>query len=118
MRARYTAYHLANSEFLASTWHPGSRPKKINLKEDSGVSWLKLEIIRIEQGGATDKLGVIEFRAFYEIEGKTGHLHETSNFVKEDNHWYYFDGETEFHDDDEQEDFKDFKPVRRLSVET
>jgi SEC-C motif-containing protein len=118
MRARYTAYCLLNNEYLLHSWHPGSRPKQIKLTEDSGVHWLKLEIIRCEQGSANDKMGIIEFKAFYEIDGKTGYLHETSNFVKEDSQWYYFDGEIEFHNDDEQDDFKDFKPVRRLSVET
>lgn len=118
MRARYSAYSMAKGEFLSHTWHPGSRPKRINLKEDSGVQWLKLEIIRSEQGSANDKLGIIEFKAFYDADGKTGYLHETSNFVKEDNQWFYFDGETEFHDDEDQDDFKDFKPVRRISVET
>lgn len=118
MRARYSAYCLANADYLFHTWHPGSRPRKINLGDDNAVQWLKLDIIRSEQGGANDKLGIIEFKAFYDIEGKPGHLHETSNFVKEDNQWYYFDGEIEYHDDDEQDDFKDFKPVRRLSAET
>ncbi len=118
MRARYAAYCLSNSDFLAHTWHPGSRPKKIKLGDDNVVHWNKLEIIRTEQGSANDKIGIVEFKAFYEIEGKTGHLHEISNFVKEDNQWYYFDGEIEYHDDEEQDDFKDFKPVRRLSVET
>lgn len=117
MRARYSAYCLLNKNYLIHTWHPGSRPKRIHLGEESGVHWLKLEILRTEQGGVNDKMGIIEFKAFYEMEGKTGYLHETSNFVKEDNQWYYFDGEIEYHDE-EQDDFKDFKPVRRLSAET
>lgn len=118
MRARYSAYCRLNSDYLYHTWHPGSRPKAIKLGDDTAVQWVRLDIIRTEQGGANDKLGIVEFKAFYEIDGKTGYLHETSNFVKEDNQWYYFDGEIEYHDDAEQDDFKDFKPVRRLSVET
>lgn len=118
MRARYTAYCLGHENYLVQTWHPGSRPKRINLGDDNVIQWTRLDIIRAEQGGANDKLGIIEFKAFYDIEGKTGYLHETGNFVKEDNQWYYFDGEIEYHDDDTQDDFKDFKPIRRLSVET
>lgn len=118
LRARYSAYCQLNESYLLHTWHPGSRPKKIRLTEDSGVHWLKLEIIRTEQGGANDKMGIIEFKAYYEADGKSGYLHETSNFVKEDNQWYYFDGEIEYHENTEQDDFKDFKPVRRLSAET
>ncbi len=118
MRARYSAYCMANSDYLFHTWHPGSRPKKIKLGNDPSVRWIRLDIMRSENGGANDKMGVVEFKAFYEIDGKTGSLHEISNFVKEDNQWYYFDGEIEYHDDEEQDDFKDFKPVRRLSAET
>ncbi len=118
MRARYSAYCLNNENYLTLTWHPGSRPKRIHLGDDNAIQWVKLDIIRIEQGGPNDKLGIVEFKASYDIEGKTGQLHEISNFVKEDNQWYYFDGEIEYHDDDEQDDFKNFKPVRRLSAET
>jgi len=118
MRARYSAYCLGNENFLTHTWHPGSRPKKIHLGDDTSVHWLKLDIVRTEHGDINDKLGIVEFKAFYETDGKTGYLHETSNFVKEENQWFYFDGEIEYHDDDEQDDFKDFKPVRRLSAET
>ena len=118
MRARYTAYYLNNENYLKLSWHPGSRPKRIHLGDDSGVHWLKLLIVRTDQGGANDKMGIVEFKAYYEAEGKTGYLHEISNFVKEDNQWYYFDGEIEYHDDNVQDDFKDFKPVRRLSAET
>lgn len=119
MRARYSAYCTLNSDYLYHTWHPGSRPKKINLGDDTTVQWVRLDVIRTDHGDASDKLGIIEFKAFYAIGGKTGYLHETSNFVKEDNQWYYFDGEIEYHDDnDAPDDFKDFKPVRRLSVET
>ncbi len=118
MRARYSAYCLNNENYLALTWHPGSRPKRISISDNNSIKWIKLDIIRTEQGGTNDKLGIVEFKAFYDIDGRTGHLHEVSNFVKEDNQWYYFDGEIEYHDDEEQEDFKNFKPVRRLSAET
>lgn len=118
MRARYSAYKLAQEEYLFHTWHPGSRPKQISLGTEHTVDWTRLEIIRTEEGGANDKKGVVEFKAFYAVDGKTGYLHETSHFVKEDNQWYYFDGDIEYHDDDEQDDFKNFKPTRRLSVET
>ena len=118
MRARYSAYCFSNKNYLNHTWHPGSRPKRIQLGDDNAVQWVRLDIVRTTQGGANDKLGIVEFKAFYDIEGKTGYLHEISNFVKEDNQWYYFDGEIEYHDDNEQDDFKDFKPVRRLSAET
>jgi len=118
MRARYAAYCLSNENYLMHTWHPGSRPKHIHLGEEHAVHWLRLDVVRTEQGEANDKLGIVEFKAYYDADGKTGHLHETSNFVKEDNQWYYFDGEIQYQNDDEQDDFKDFKPVRRLSAET
>lgn len=118
MRARYTAYCVRNENYLNHTWHAGSRPRRIHLSDNDTVQWLKLEIIRNTQGGANDKLGIVEFKAFYGLDGKTGYLHEISNFVKEENQWYYFDGEIEYHEDNEEDDFKDFKPTRRLSAET
>jgi len=118
MRARYSAYCLSNAHYLISSWHTGTRPKHIHLGEDKAVHWIKLDILRTDQGGANDKLGIVEFKAYYDVEGKTGHLHEISNFIKEENQWYYFDGEIQYHDDQEQDDFKDFKPIRRLSAET
>ena len=118
MRSRYSAYVLGLNEYLQNTWHASTRPNKLILQSDDPIMWTRLEIVRTEKGEPNDKLGIVEFMAHYSVGDKSGYLHETSNFVKEENHWYYFDGEIEYHDDDIQEDFKDFKPIRRrLSVE-
>jgi len=118
MRARYSAYTMANDQYLRNTWHPGSRPEKISLKNNKNLQWTKLEILRKEKGKGKDKLGVIEFKAWYRSDDQNGYLHEVSNFVKEENTWLYFDGEVTIQSDDVVDDFKDFQPVRRrLSVE-
>lgn len=118
MRSRYSAYVLGIADYLYNTWHPTTRPNKLSLKSDDPIIWARLDIVHTEKGATNDKLGIVEFMAHYSVKDKSGCLHETSNFVKEENNWYYFDGAIEYHDDDIQEDFKDFKPVRRrLSVE-
>ena len=118
MRSRYSAYVFGLTDYLHNTWHPTTRPNKISLQSDAPISWTRLDIVHTEKGVSNDKLGIVEFTAHYSVNDKTGYLHETSNFVKEENNWYYFDGVIEYHDDDIQEDFKDFKPIRRrLSVE-
>jgi len=118
MRARYSAYTMSNNQYLQNTWHPGSRPERISLENSNHLQWTKLEILRTEKGGNKDKLGVVEFKAWYRSDDQNGCLHEVSNFVKEENNWLYFDGEIEVQSDDAVDDFKDFQPVRRrLSVE-
>lgn len=113
MRARYTAYIRLNKKFLFNTWHPGSRPERLTLLNKNNLVWTGLEIIRVEKGESKDKMGVVEFRAKYTSDEGSGYLHEISNFVKEENHWLYFDGEIEIVNEDEHDDFKDFKPIRR-----
>jgi len=118
MRARYSAYVLNNNKFLLNTWHPGSRPESISLLNTNHLNWTGLEILRSEMGDIKDKMGIVEFKAHYQSDNGRGYLHEVSNFVKEENHWLYFDGEIEIKSDEEQDDFKDFKPVRRrMSME-
>lgn len=118
MRARYSAYAMDNDKYLLNTWHPGSRPAKISLLNTNHLHWTGLEIIRSEQGSSKDKMGVVEFKASYESDDGNGCLHEIGNFVKEENQWLYFDGEIEVQNNETQDDFKDFKPIRRrLSAE-
>lgn len=88
MRSRYCAYVLVRSDYLLATWHPATRPPVISL--DPQVQWLGLKVIR----ACNDvKTGMVEFVARHKINGKAHRLHEVSQFVKEDGHWLYMDGE-------------------------
>ena len=92
MRSRYAAYALGLGDYLALTWHPGSRPAGADLA-DGGSVWRKLEILRTEAGGEGDADGAVEFKAHWQTGGRKGCLHETSRFVKENGRWYYLDGD-------------------------
>ena len=101
MRSRYSAYYYQNDEYLLETWHSTTRPNS-NPSDDDNTTWTGLEIIRTEEGEKNDTNGIVEFIATCETKGTTSHIHETSRFIHENNHWYYIDG-------------KGQKPVRRES---
>jgi len=87
MRSRYTAYALELESYLLTTWHPKTRPSSMNLKEDSPIKWLGLQIKRTQ--ALSNSSAIVEFIARYKIgAGKAERLHETSEFVYADR-WYY-----------------------------
>lgn len=93
MRSRYTAYFYANEKYLLDTWHPSTRPEKLNLYEDEKrVVWFDLKIRNIDKGGAKDNDGTVEFTARFKQNGKAQHLHEVSQFSKVNGRWYYVGG--------------------------
>lgn len=89
MRSRYTAYVLKLEDYLLRTWHPQSRPERLDLQQDSS-QWLGLKILRAPpvQGGE----GLVEFLARYKVNGRAYRLHEVSRFLLEEGHWFYVDG--------------------------
>lgn len=91
MRARYCAYSLNNAGFLADSWHPSTRPADTDPAEQ-GLVWQQLDVISCEAGGEDDNQGTVEFIATFKLNGQTNHLHEVSDFLKEDGQWFYVDG--------------------------
>lgn len=90
MRSRYTAFALGDTEYLSRSWHPVTRPRKVEIDPDQ--RWLFLEVLDTERGGLFDREGTVEFRAFYRHGGKRSALHERSRFVRVDKQWVYIDG--------------------------
>lgn len=90
MRSRYTAYTRGDVAHLARTWHPRTRPARIEAV--SGARWLGLTVRRTEAGAERDANGVVEFVARYKIAGRAHRIHETSSFEREGGRWYYVDG--------------------------
>lgn len=88
MRSRYSAYVMANTEYLLY-----STAKESRYEEDAAlieefarsVTWLKLEILNAEES-------VVEFKAYYRDALAIQLLHEKSNFTLEDGIWKYKDG--------------------------
>ena len=89
MRSRYSAYCVADAEYLVKSTHKSTR--KFHKKSDilawsKSNNWKKLEIINSSKY-------TIEFKAYYSdgILGEQIH-HEKSTFIFEDGSWYYVDG--------------------------
>ena len=90
MRSRYTAYCLQQADYLMETTHVSTRKyhdKEGILAFASQNHWLRLEILKT--AGT-----VVEFKAYYLDNSSNPKVHhEKSVFKKEENSWYYVDGE-------------------------
>ena len=96
MRSRYSAYCLGHVDYLIASHHPSRRQANDRQMIHNTVSrhrWLKLQIIHSKQGREGDYNGEVEFVASFIEDGHFRQLHERSRFVKEDNQWYYLDGD-------------------------
>ncbi|WP_396652269.1 YchJ family protein [Microbacterium paludicola] len=90
MRSRFTAFALGDAPYLLTSWHPSTRPARLNLDPD--VRWTRLDILDVFGGGPFDSDGVVEFEAFFREAGAPGSMRERSRFVREDRSWTYLDG--------------------------
>ncbi|WP_395056090.1 YchJ family protein [Flavobacterium sp.] len=90
MRSRYSAYCVQNVDYILATTHPSTRKfhnKKEILAFASQNTWIKLEIINASET-------TIEFKALYiDNNLKSQMHHEKSTFKKEEESWFYVDGE-------------------------
>ena len=93
LRSRYSAYVLANGNYLHRSWHASTRPTKKSLLQLPPTQWTDLTIVRTEQGGVNDTTGLVEFIARYQEGLQIKQLHETSRFVREGGRWFYIDGQ-------------------------
>lgn len=93
MRSRYSAFVLANIEYLQKSHHSSTRPKKREKKEilawTKSVQWLKLEVLNASKGKPSDTIGTVEFKAYFMENGQLDIIHENSSFSRENNHWVY-----------------------------
>lgn len=89
MRSRYSAFVRGQVAYLLATWHSSQRP--VTLALDSKAHWLGLEV---RQHQLTDAHHAeVEFVARYRVAGRAVRLHERSRFVREEDRWYYVDGD-------------------------
>jgi SEC-C motif-containing protein len=96
MRARYTAYTKAETEFLFDTTHPDHRKgyDRAGTQEWAEKSeWLGLEIVEISRGGAEDTVGGVEFIARFREKDLLQAHHELGHFKREEGAWYFTHGE-------------------------
>ena len=90
MRSRYSAFVLDLTDYLLATWHPSTRPARIE-PNPTGLKWLGLELRRHALRDADH--ATVEFVARSKLAGRAQRLHETSRFEREGGRWFYLDGD-------------------------
>jgi len=96
MRSRYTAFVIADINYLMNSHHKSTRPtkeRKSILKWTKSVNWISLNIISTKSGTENDTEGWVEFKAVFTENKQIQDIHENSYFVKENNTWYYKSGD-------------------------
>ncbi len=99
MRSRYSAFALGLASYLIDTLAPEKRQpgERGQLKRQFRTTrWTGLRVIAVQAGTAQDKTGTVEFEAFYIADTQPGRLHERSRFRRENDRWYYVDGDAQF----------------------
>ncbi|WP_299108029.1 YchJ family protein [uncultured Winogradskyella sp.] len=92
MRSRYSAFVLADGDYLMATHHSSTRPikeKKAIVKWAKSVQWIRLEVLETSNGSINDVEGIVTFNAYFFEKGKVDVISEKSAFVKENNQWFY-----------------------------
>lgn len=92
MRSRYSAFVLADGDYLMATHHSSTRPikeKKAIVKWAKSVQWIRLEVLETSKGSINDVEGIVTFNAYFFEKGKVDVINEKSAFVKENNQWFY-----------------------------
>jgi SEC-C motif-containing protein len=96
MRSRYSAFVLADIDYILKTYASEKCPadqKEEILQWAKSVEWLGLEIISSEKGSENDSIGWVEFQASFKEDGQKQIMHERSFFQRENEAWVYVSGE-------------------------
>ena len=90
MRSRYSAYVIANADYLVATTHLSTRmfhEKSDILAWAKSNNWQKLEVLASNENFVT-------FKAYFLDENSNPQVHfEKSRFIFENETWFYVDGE-------------------------
>lgn len=95
MRSRYTAFTLANGNYLMRSHHASTRPtreRKNIEKWAKSVKWVGLAVLNTQAGEINDETGYVEFKALFIENGELQHIHEKSFFQHQDGKWVYVSG--------------------------
>lgn len=96
MRSRYTAYSMANIDYIKKTMK-GKALLNFNDLEATlwakRVVWLGLKIVKLHKDASNEHQGFVEFVVNY-LDGKIlKTIHEISEFQCINGHWFYIDGQ-------------------------
>jgi SEC-C motif domain protein len=95
MKARYSAFCVGDVDYIKKTSGKEALAQFLlqGGRLDSRIEWTGLEIVRTEKGGGDDLTGIVEFKAYYSLEGLSYVLWERSTFAKMAGSWVYVSGE-------------------------
>ena len=93
MRSRYSAYVVKAYDYILSTYALSAQ-KNIALVDivdaSKNTKWLQLKVM---SAFTQDAIGEVEFIAYYQLDKIFYAMHELSRFIKEDQQWYYVNGD-------------------------
>lgn len=95
MRSRYSAFALADVDYILRTYAPETRPssERSEIKQwAASVMWLGLQVLSTQKGKFGDQEGRVKFKALYSEAGKVHEMIEDSFFRFEKEQWFYVDG--------------------------
>lgn len=87
MRSRYCAFAVGDAAYLLATWHPETRPARVDMPPQ--LSWTRLDVLAADGGGVFHQRGTVEFRAHYREAGRPGVLEAHSTFARVGSAWFY-----------------------------
>lgn len=94
MRSRYSAYTLANVNYIKATMRDNAL-QYFNISDAQHwaerIQWRGLSILNAPDPDPPHT-GFVEFIARYKDNGRAQRIHEVSEFKRFDGHWYYVDG--------------------------
>jgi len=96
MRARYTAHVTVDVAFIMNSVLPLKKhehSEKTVLNWASKTDWRGLDIVNVTDGSNSDESGQVEFVAHFLKDGMKRKHREIAKFKKEDDTWYFEDGE-------------------------
>ena len=95
MRSRYSAYALAEIDYLYRTSGPHVRREfdaESSRKWAQTAEWCGFSMLRSEGGGVNDDAATIEFVARYQVKESDFEHHEIATFGRVDGAWRFMDG--------------------------
>ncbi len=96
MRSRYSAYSMANVDYIEQTMRGRALEgfDKVNAKQWAlTVDWQNLNVIQSHPDKNNTNIAYVEFIASYLHNQQLEKIHELSCFEKINDRWYYVDGE-------------------------
>ncbi|MEU6412030.1 YchJ family metal-binding protein [Microbispora sp. NPDC046933] len=89
MRSRFSAFAVEDEAYLLRTWHPSTRPARVEFEQ--GMRWTGLRIEAVTGGSPIHTDGTVTFLARYAYRGQPGEMREQSRFVRHEGAWVYLD---------------------------